>query len=492
MYWKVKGGNKTAMGKKDGAVSGLFWKFVERICAQGVSFVLSVILARLLMPEDYGTIALVLVFIDVANVFVSSGLGESLVQKKDSDDEDFSTIFFCNLGFTFILYGILFVAAPYIAGFYQNPLLTSVIRVLSIKLIITGVNSIQHAYVQKNMLFRRFFYSTIIGTVVSGIIGIIMAYHGFGVWALVTQYLVNSTMDTCVLAITVKWRPKFLFSVKAAKQLIGYGWKVMAASLLTVGYNKLRSLIIGKLYSTADLAFYNKGEQLPSLIVNNIDSSVNSVMLPVYAKCNDSVKRVHDKLRETIRLETFLLFPLLAGLAGAGERLISILLTEKWLPCVPYMMVLCVYYAYVPVSTASSTAIKAVGKSDVFLKSETFKRILYITVLLLSVKHGVMAIALTNIVTVIIGFIVAGFFLKKYLNYTFREQLSDIFPALTMSLSMTVVVYWIGKQSGNNILILMIQVATGIVLYIGFALLTRNHSLNVVSEYIKKIIHRKK
>lgn len=478
--------------RSDGAASGLFWKFAERICAQGVSFVLSVILARLLMPEDYGTIALVLVFIDIANVFVTTGLGESLVQKKDADDVDFSTIFYCNFCFTLAIYAVLFFTAPYIARFYDSPMLTSVIRILSLKLIITGINSIQHAYVQKNMMFRRFFYSTIIGTVVSGIVGIFLAYRGFGVWALVIQYLVNSTMDTFVLAITVRWRPRFVFSTSSAKELIGYGWRVTAASLLTVGYNKLRSLIIGKLYSPADLAYYNKGEQLPGLIVNNIDTSVNSVMLPVYARFNDDIRSIHDKLRETIRLETFLLFPLLGGLAGTGERLVSILLTDKWLPCVPYMMVLCVYYAYVPVSTASSTAIKAVGKSDVFLKSETYKRMLYIIVLLLAVRHGVMAIALTNIITVFIGFIVAGFFLRKYINYSFQEQLEDVLPALINTLAMGSIVYLIGRIHGNSILIFLIQVITGVVFYIGFALLTRNQSLYVVVQYIKKFIHKSK
>ena len=475
---------------KSKAVSGLFWKFAERICAQGVSFVLSVILARLLMPEDYGIVALVLVFIDIANVFVSTGLGESLVQKKDATTEDFSTVFYCNLGFTFVLYVILFFSAPYIAQFYKSDLLTMLVRVLSLKLIITGMNSIQHAYVQKNMLFRRFFYSTIIGTVVSGVVGVFMAYRGFGVWSLVAQYLINSTMDTIVLFVTVKWRPTFEFSSKSAKELIGYGWKITAASLLTVGYNKLRTLIIGKLYSTADLAYYNKGEQLPALLVNNIDSSINSVMLPVYASMNDHIEVVHDRLRATIRLETYCLFPLIAGLAGVGEILIRVLLTEKWMACVPYMAILCVYYAYVPVSTASSAAIKAIGKSKVFLKSESYKRTIYIVILLMSVRYGVMAIALTNIVTVVIGFIVAGFFLKRYLAYSFKEQLADILPALSMSLIMAVIVFWIGKLPIMDIARLGIQILVGVVVYLFLSIITKNTSLKITVEYLKKFLHK--
>ena len=227
----------------------MFWKFGERIIAQGVSFIISLILARLLLPEQYGTISLVLVFINIANVFVSDGLGESLVQKNDSDELDFSTIFFCSLIIGCFLYILLFIMAPFIAAFYNNTALVPVIRVLSIQIPLSAIKTIQHAYVQKHMMFKKFFFSTLGGTVVSGVIGIIMAYKGFGVWALVEQYLTNSVMDLTILFITVKWRPRFLFSTESAKRLLSFGWKLLAAQFINVLYNELRSLVIGKNYS---------------------------------------------------------------------------------------------------------------------------------------------------------------------------------------------------------------------------------------------------
>ena len=272
-------------------VTGIGWKFGERIIAQGISFCISIVLARLLTPEEYGTIALVLIFITIANVFVSDGLGAGLIQRRDSGDLEFSTMFFCSLFLGITLYGLLFLAAPLIGKFYSNNKLIIVVRVLSLQLPLASIKTIQHAYISKYMMFKKFFLSTFVGTVVSGVIGIIMAYNGFGVWALVEQYLVNSLIDMIVLFFTVKWRPKALFNYTVAKEILAYSWKLLFASLINVIYSEFRNLIIGKWYSESDLAYNTKGSQFPSLFIINIDTAISSVLFPAMASVhNDSIK----------------------------------------------------------------------------------------------------------------------------------------------------------------------------------------------------------
>lgn len=242
-------------------VTGMIWRFGEKITAQAVSFIVSIILARLLMPEDYGVVAIVNVFIAIAEIFVTSGLGTSLIQKKDADDLDFSTVFWCNLVLSSFLYIIVFVLAPMIARFYSMPLLTPVLRIFSLRLPISAVNSIQNAYVSRKMDFRKFFFATLIGTVVSAIVGIVMAYNGFGVWALIAQYLTNSIIDTIVLFTIINWHPRFEFSSYRAKPLISYGWKILATDFIGTVFNQLNSFIIGKEYTSADLAYYTQGKK---------------------------------------------------------------------------------------------------------------------------------------------------------------------------------------------------------------------------------------
>ena len=260
--------------KSKNIVSNFIWRFAERCGAQLVSFVVSIVLARILAPEDYGTIALVTVFTAILQVFVDSGLGTALIQKKDADDLDFSSVFYFNFSICLVLYAVMFIVAPYIAIFYEDMTLTSVIRVLSLTIVISGVKGIQQAYVSRNMLFKRFFFSTIGGTIFSAFLGIGLAFSGCGVWALVAQQLSNTMIDTLILWITVKWKPKKEFSWKRLRTLFSYGWKLLVSSLLDTVYNNLRNLIIGKMYSSADLAYYNQGDKFPKIIVTNINITV--------------------------------------------------------------------------------------------------------------------------------------------------------------------------------------------------------------------------
>lgn len=462
--------------------SNFLWRFLERCGSQGVSFIVSIVLARLIEPEAYGTIALVTVFTTILQVFVDSGMGNALIQKKETDDLDFSTVFFFNLFVCSILYLLIFIAAPWIALFYEQPELTSVIRVLCLTIVIAGLRNVQQAYVSKTMQFKRFFYSTLGGTIIGAIVGILMAYMGGGVWALVAQQILNTAVGTLILWITVRWRPKKMFSFQRLKGLFSFGWKLLAASLIDRVYNELRSLIIGKMYSSADLAYYNRGNQFPNVIVTNINTSIDSVLLPTMSAEQDHRDRVRAMTRRAIKTSTYIMMPLMMGLAICAEPVVRLILTETWLPCVPYLRIFCFTYAFYPIHTANLNAIKAMGRSDMFLKLEVIKKIIGLIALVSTMWFGVIWMAYSLLFTTLISSIVNAFPNRKLLGYSYFNQLKDMIPQICLSCVMGVVVYGIHFLDLRDIVTLIIQVVVGAVIYISGSKLLKLDSF----EYIWK------
>lgn len=446
--------------------SGLIWKFSERMVAQMVTLIVSIILARLLTPQDYGLIALITVFISLADVFVVNGFGNALIQKSTADNSDFSTVFYFNIVFSTGLYGILYLFAPYVGEFYENPILCDALRVLGLRIPIAAINSVQQAYVSKHMIFKRFFWSTLFGTLFSAVVGVAMAYHGFGIWALVGQYLTNTVVDTIVLWFTVKWRPDWIFSFQKLKGLFEYGWKLLCSGLLDTGYNQLKNLIIGKLYSSQDLAYFNKGDQLPNLLVVNVNSSISSVLFPAISMYQDEKSQVKAMTRRAIKVSSYIMWPIMLGLAAVAEPLITILLTEKWLPCVPYLRLACITYAFWPIHTANLEAMKAVGRSDLFLKLELIKKALGIIVLLLVMNHGTLAIAWSLVVMSIISSMINTYPNKDLLDYSYLEQTKDIIPAASLSAFMAIVVYSLKFLIAKSFLLLIVQILVGVGIYL--------------------------
>lgn len=471
------------------ALRNLIWRFAERCGAQGVSFIVSIVLARVLTPEDYGTIALITVFTTILQVFVDSGLGTALIQKKDVDDIDFSSVFYFNILVCLVLYGGMFIAAPIIALFYDDQSLIPIIRVISLTIVVSGVKNIQQAYVSRNMLFKRFFFSTLGGIIFSAIVGIWMAYAGLGVWALVAQQLVNVTTDTIILWITVKWRPLRIFSWKRLKILLSFGWKLLISSLLDTFYNNLRNLIIGKLYSSEDLAFYNQGDRFPKVIVTNINSSIDSVLLPTMASAQDNKERVKSMTRRSIKTSTYVMAPIMIGLAACAETIVKIVLTEKWLPCVPYLQVFCITYMLWPIHTANLNAIKAMGRSDLFLKLEVIKKIMGLILLFLTMNISPLAMAYSMIVSGILSQIINSWPNRKILQYGYFEQLRDILSGIILSVIMGICVYFISYLPLEGILLLLIQILSGILIYVILSILFKieefQYLLNRVKEFFK-------
>lgn len=470
---------------KQSVFSGLIWTFGERIIAQGISFILSIILARLLLPEEYGIIAIVLVFINLANVFVSNGFGEALVQKKNADNTDFSTAFYCSLAVAVALYVALFLAAPLIAKIYRYNDLILVLRVLSLKIIISSVSTIQHAYVSRKMIFKRFFFSTIGGTLVSAVVGIGMAYAGLGVWALVAQYLVNTVIDTVILFITIPWRPSLSFSTQAAKRIVSYGWKITASALINTGYSELRNLVIGGFYTTTDLAFYNRGNQFPSLVITNIDTAIGKVVFPAMAQSNDDKIRLKAVSRRALKTTSYLIFPLLIGLMVIARPLVMILLTEKWEPCIFFLQVGCIFFMCQPIQTTNWQIIKAVGRSDLCFKLEVLKKAIGISMLIVSIAFGVKAIAVMSAIFGVISMIINMVPNGKLINYTVKEQMLDFLPALTISILMGILVHTVTLLEFNSILTLVLQLIVGILTYIGSSIIFKIDSFVYLLDTIK-------
>lgn len=465
--------------------SNFIWRFAERCDAQLVTFIVSIVLARILTPSDYGTIALVTVFTTILQVFIDSGLSTALIQKKDADDLDFSSVFYFNFVICIILYLIMFVSAPFIANFYKDSSLVSIVRVISLTLIISGVKGVQQSYVSRHMLFKRFFFSTLGGTIFSAVLGIIMAYAGFGVWAIVFQQLSNNAIDTLILWITVKWRPIKKFSWSRLKNLLSFGWKMLASSLLDTVYNNLRNMIIGKLYTSADLAFYNQGDKFPKLIVTNINTSIDSVLLPTMSNEQDNHVRVKDMTRRAIKISTYIMAPLMIGLAFCAKPIVQIVLTDKWLPCVPYLQIFCISYLFWPIHTANLNAIKAMGRSDLFLKLEVIKKFIGMILLLITMNISVMAMAYSLLISGLISQVINSWPNRYLLKYSYIDQIKDILPNIVMALIMGVFVYFINYLNLSVLVSLMIQIILGGIIYLVLSIFTKNDSFTYLINILK-------
>lgn len=454
--------------------------------------VVSVVLARILNPHTYGLVALITVFTNVLNVFVEGGMGSALIQKKDVDEIDFSSVFFFNIFASSICYTAMFFAAPMIAKFYGDSSLMPIIRVLSLIIIIYGTKNVQQAYVSRHLLFKKFFVATLGGTIMAAAVGIIMAVIGFGVWALVAQYLVNASIDTIVLWLTVNWKPKLQFSGARIKQLFAYGWKLMVSGIIYASYNDFRQLVIGKRYSAADLAYYEKAYTFPRYLVTVVNNSMDSVIFPVMSRSQDDQETLLNLAKKTVKLSTYIMFPLMAGLFACADTVVKIVLTDKWLSCVPYLRAFCFVCAFWSFSTANQNVLKALGKSDILLILEFIEAIINVSILIISMQYGVFAMAIGWCISVVLDQIVVSIPNRKYICYWYPSQLKDILPNLLITIIMVLVVWPLSTLKMNEYIRLFTQMFTGIGIYFAGAAITKNESFTILLEYVKSLIKNRK
>lgn len=466
----------------------MFWKLMERGFTQGMLLVLTIVLARLMDPEDFGTLTLLMVFVSLMQVFLDSGMGSALIQKKNVTDLEYSTVFYFNLVVCVILYLVMFALAPIVARVYHEEAYTQYIRVLSIIILISGLRNIQNTKAAINMDFKRLFFSAFFGVVISGVIGITLAYKGFGIWALIIQNIINVLVATIVLWLIDRWIPARQFSLDALRGLWGYGWKIFLASLIMNVYDNLSVLIIGKRYIKEDLAFYDQGRKYPQVIISNINASVDSVIFPAMSKKQDDPEGLAELTKKTIMTTEYVLLPIMTGLAVCSHRIVNIVLTEKWLPCVPYICLFCFFYLLYPFNTANLNVLKAVGRSNRVLKLEVIKRCLGLIILMLTLRYGVFAIACGMVVSGVIDWTLNAHAARSTLKYGLLTELKVILPSVFMSMIMAVGVYACGMLKLNSeLVILILQVLVGIVIYAGLSIVTKNEVFKLL---LNSIIRR--
>lgn len=462
------------------------WKFFEKTSVQAVNFLITIVLARLLLPSEFGIVALILVFINIANVIVDGGFNSALIQSKEADDTDFATIFFFCIAVSIGMYGILFFCAPLISAFYKNVELVKVIRVLSFILVLYAINSIQHAYIAKNMLFKKLFVCSFFSVLLSGLIGIFLAYRGYGVWAIVFQQLFLQLLSIIFTFYYVKWYPKWRFSMTSLHKLFDYGWKIFASNIIISIFTNIRKLIVGRVFSPSSLAFFERGEQFPSLIMANINTSINAVLFPSFSNEQDNKQKVKHMMRRATKISCFFIYPLTTLLIVSAAPLVSFLLTDKWQPTVPFIQILSIANYFLPITLANLIAIKALGYSNIILKLELVKKVIDIIILIVSVSLGLHAIAWGIVVYNFICIFINLYPSKKILEYGIPEQVKDALPTLFVSLIMGGMVYWIQFVQYPPLIVLFLQLTAGIFIYTILCILIREESMLYLYNIIRK------
>lgn len=475
---------------KKNAVNGLVWKFLERTSAQMVSMVVSIILARILLPEDYAVIGIVTIFFAFCNVFITGGLNTALIQNKNVDQKDYSTVLYSSLIVAIVLYITMFFCSPVIARLYKNDLLVSIIRVMGLTFFINAINSVFSAYTSRHLQFKKVFFSTIVGTVISAIVGITMALNGYGAWALVVQQMLNNLINTLMLFFTVKFKLSLEFSFERFKSLFQYGWKLFVASIISVLYDEINPLIVGIKFSSTDLSFYSKGKSFPKIIDSTISSTLTAVLFPVMSKAQDKKQMILNMTRRYIKVSSYIVFPIMIGFFAVSESFVKLVLTEKWIFATPYIQVFAISYMFNIIQIGNLEAIKAIGRSDISLILEVIKKVLYFVVIILFVffTDTPEKLAVSSIVCTCIALCINTFPNRKLIGYKYRYQMSDVLPNLIIAIIMGGVVLALNQLNISVVSLFCLQIIVGIVVYILLSIITRNENFRYLLEYMRQVL----
>ena len=472
---------------KNKVLSGLSWSFAEKLLTDLVNTVITIVLARLLMPEDYGLVALVTIFINISLIFVSTGLGTAVIQNKDADDEQIATIFYVNLILGILIYIVLFFCAPLIASSKGNTELVALVRVLGLRIPITSVYNIQHAHIKKRMEFKKFFYSSFLGTVLAGAVGISMAYMGYGAWALVFSTLTDSVVDSVVLFFTTKWLPKPALKIKKSMKMIDFGLKILVKEFISRTYTQVRGLIIGYKYTAADLAYNTKGQKFPQMFNEIVDSTVIRVMLPVLSEQQDEKHKMQETVKVSYRMFMFVVAPIMIGLIATADRFIPLLLTNNWIDCVPFLQAYCVVYLLYPISKMDERAIEACGMGGTLIKKQVLTTTFSVVCIVIS------TVCFDSAIYLIFGLIVSTLFetivtvnlSSKIIGYSFLEHRYDVRKTIAVSAVMGVAVYFIGLLPLSDLLALLAQIFAGVILYAALSILAKDESALLLLNLLK-------
>ena len=448
---------------KQKATIGILWSFVDQFATQGISFLVGIILARILFPSDYGLIGMLSIFMAIAQTFINSGFGSALVQKADRTETDFSTVFYFNLGIGLLFYLLLFITAPFIADFYKVPILEPITKVFSLNFIFNAFSIIPRTKLLINVDFKTQTKISIISIIVSGSVGVILALTGFGVWALVFQSLAGSICQTTLFWLLTRWRPLFVFSKESFRCLFGYGSKLLASGLLNTIYNNIYMIVIGKAFSASDLGYYSRAQQMQSLPVENITGAIQRVTFPIFCSIQDDDTRLIAAYRKLIRVASFVIFPIMFFLVSIAKPLIVILITEKWLPAVDLFRILCFVGIWYPIHAINLNILQAKGRSDLFLRLEIWKKVLGISVLIVTIPLGLRIMVIGQAFSSFACLFLNTYYTGKYFNYGIVKQLKDIFIFLIVAISLCGITLFAIQSFYSN----WMQLFIGTLLYAG-------------------------
>ncbi|MDO4290324.1 MAG: lipopolysaccharide biosynthesis protein [Eggerthellaceae bacterium] len=460
-------------------ISSFVWKFLERGGSQVVQLVVQIILARILAPEDFGALAIMLVFVNIGNAIVQSGLNTAIVQSPDADENDCSTVFWMSFVVSVVLYCVIFFLAPTVAAFYSMSAIVWPLRILCLILPFGALNSVQVAIVQRRLQFQKVFVATMVAVIVSALFGIGLAFIGAGIWALVAQQLVYQIVNSLVMAVQVRWRPRLVFVAGRASRLFSFGWKLLASGLLEQVYQSLSDLIIGKQFNASNLGLVSQGKKYPQALGSMLDGAIQPVMLSAVSRVQSDVAYVKRLVRRALKTSTFLIVPSMTLFAVAAEPIVGLLLGEKWLPCVPFLQMYCFIYALLPIHTTNLQTLNGMGRSDLFLKLELVKKAYGICLILLAAfaLRDVYLMVAMYMVTGVISTFVNAWPNKRVIGYSYGEQLRDIAPAFALSAVAGGLALLCGFLVDNGMLQILVEVAVMAAVYLGLARLLHVESL---------------
>ncbi len=477
--------------KKD-SVKGFAWRFIQNSSTQLMGFIIQIVLARILLPSDYGIIALTSTFVTILNVIITTGFTSALVQQKEIDETDKSSMFYLSVLMGISLYFVVFFLAPFFSSFYHEPILSDILRVQAISLIIASLFSVHTAIIQRNFQFKKSFLASLIAVFCQGVVGITLAVKGFGVWALVFGTIVHNAVNCFVLFIACKWVPKFSFSFTSIKRMLSFSSKVLAGNLLNSIFNNARTLIIGRYYGADTVGYYNKGKQFPTTVMTGIDGAMTTVLFSSLSKIQDDRERVVSYLRRGIKLSLTVVVPILCGMAAVADPMIRILLTDKWAGAIPFVMIECALCMTWPLS-ARTQALNAIGKSGTNLIINIVMKVIELFLLFASIPFGIYVMCLSSLVCVVISFAIHSVVMNKYFNYTVKQQLLDVIPIYCVGLFMFGVVYVFHLFLSINLFAkLAILIAVGVFTYISISLLFRMEGFVYIVNMVKTFFKNKK
>jgi O-antigen/teichoic acid export membrane protein len=468
---------------------GIFWSSIERFSAQGIQFVLGIIMARLLEPSDYGIIGMLAIFLAISQSFIDSGFSNALIRKLDRTETDFSTVFYFNIAVGFFFYLVLFFTSPLIAWFYNTPILEVITRFVALNLLFNSLAGVHRAKLTIAVDFKNQAKATLIAVIASGVVGLVMAYTGFGVWALAFQSILNTGLNMVVLWILLRWKPSKVFSISSFKQLFSYGSKLLLSGLLDTVYKNIYTIVIGKRFQASDLGYYTRADQFAQFPSSNITGIFQRVTFPMLSDIQDDDERLKSVYRQYLRISAFVIFPLMCGLAGVAGPFVNLILSEKWIGVIPLLQLLCFSFMWYPVHAINLNLLQVKGRSDLFLRLEVIKKCVGVGILCVTVPLGIKAMCAGTIVSSFLCLFINTYYTGKVISVGFIAQMQDLLPIFFTSFSMSIVSYIVSKGFTNYTLGLFCGIMAGIIYYFLINIVVKSKELIMLLELVEPRNH---